>query len=79
MALNRRKGSATVVWTGDWSHFPAVLTAQHLAAIQGVGVECIWDRCQRRTMRPRPDSWSAPRYRWQKSRVQAETDAGAQA
>lgn len=70
MALNPRK-LAPVIWDGDWSKLPGTLTARHMAAIEGVTIGTIWDRIQKRTMRPAPDRWWRP-YRWQKSRVQAE-------
>lgn len=74
MALRRK--AQPFVWDGDWSSLPPVLTSQHMAAICGVGVECVWDRLQRKTMRPKPDRWSRP-YRWQRNRVQAELAAVA--
>lgn len=70
MALNARKGQP-FVWDGTWESLPPVLDARIMAAICGVGIECIWDRIQKRTMRPKPDRWFRP-YRWQKARVQAE-------
>ena len=70
MALNPRKATA-FEWDGDWSKLPGVLTARHMAAVCGVQTECIWDRIQRRTMRPKPDTWMRP-YRWQRNRVMAE-------
>lgn len=58
-------------WNGDWNALPATLNAHHMAAIEGVTVDCIWDRIQRRTMRPKPVRWMRP-YRWDRSVVQAE-------
>lgn len=75
MALNKRK-AVDVIWDGDWSKLPGTLTARHMAAICGVKVDCIWDRCASRRMRPVPDRWSRP-YRWQRTRVQAELNAVA--
>ena len=78
MALNKRK-RPDFTWDGDWSKLPGTLNARHMAAIKGVKVDAIWDRCQRRTMRPKPDSWSDARYCWNKVRVQAELNALAEA
>lgn len=76
MALNPRKITAPDTWDGDWSKLPGTLNARHMAAICGVGVDCIWDRCQARRMRPRPIAWMRP-YRWLKASVEAELSAGA--
>lgn len=70
MPLNPRKGEP-FAWDGEWASLPPVLTAKHMAAVCGVTTECIWDRIQRRTMRPKPDTWMKP-YRWLRNRVQAE-------
>lgn len=75
MALNTRK-SDPFVWDGHWNSLPPVLTSRHMAAILGVGVECVWDRIQRKTMRPKPDRWSRP-YRWLRNRVQVEIERAA--
>lgn len=75
MPLNPRKADP-FVWDGNWDTLPAVLDARIMAAICGVQVECIWDRIQRRTMRPKPDRWFRP-YRWLKSRVRAEMESVA--
>lgn len=77
MALNPRR-VYPIVWNGDWSTFPAVLTARHMAAIKGVTVDRIWDLCASREMRPKPDTWTR-NYKWQKARVMAEMQALAEA
>jgi hypothetical protein len=59
------------VWSGDWNALPPTLDVHHMAAIEGVKEDAIWDRIQRRTMRPKPIRWMRP-YRWDKSVVQAE-------
>lgn len=75
MALHPRKGRTEFTWDGDWASLPAVLSCRHMAAIKDVKVDAIWDRCQARTMRPKPDTWSERNYKWQKSRVIAEMSA----
>ena len=61
------------VWDGDWSKLPGTLNARHMAAIEGVQPETIWDRIQRRTMHPKPLRWWRP-YRWLRDQVRAELE-----
>lgn len=65
-----------IVWDGDWSKLPGTLTCKHIAAIEGVGVDAIWDRIQKRTMRPKPLRWWKP-YRWLRDHVRAELEGAA--
>lgn len=72
MALNPRKAKP-VQWDGDWSKFPPTLTARHMAEIEAVQIDTIWDRIQRRTMQPKPLRWWKP-YRWLRDQVRAELE-----
>ena len=72
MALNPRKAKP-VAWDGDWSKFPPTLTARHMAEIEAVQIDTIWDRIQRRTMQPKPLRWWKP-YRWLRDQVRAELE-----
>lgn len=72
--LNARKGSTEFIWDGNWGNLPPVLTCRHMAAIKGVKVDAIWDKCAARTMRPKPDAWTR-NYKWNRNRVMAELHA----
>lgn len=70
MALNKRK-QPPFVFDGDWSKLPATLNVHHMAAIEGVKPDAIWDRIQQGRMVPPPIRPWRP-YRWDRSVVQAE-------
>lgn len=74
MALNKRKRQGPFTFDGDWSKLPATLDAHHMAAIEGVTVDTIWDRIQDGRMTPAPIRPWRP-YRWDRSVVQAERTA----
>ncbi len=73
MALNPRKITAPDTWDGDWSKLPGTLTARHMAAIFGVGVDTIWDRIQQRRIAVSPISWVPP-YRWLRDVVRRQLE-----
>ena len=52
----------------DWDALPVLLTAKHMAELQHVSIDTIWDRIQKRTMRPAPVEWRRP-YFWNKDHV----------
>ena len=74
MALNPRKLAAPEPWDGNWDALPGTLTARHMAAILGVGVDTIWDRIQQRRIEVNPIRWVPP-YRWLRDRVRKELGA----
>ena len=59
--LNTRK-KQPFIWDGQWASLPATLTVHHMAAIEGVKPDAIWDRIQQGRMVPKPmfpsRSWS---------------------
>lgn len=73
MAINPRK-KAPFVWDGEWTSLPPTLTVHHMAAIEGVKPDAIWDRIQQGRMYPKPIRPWRP-YRWDRSIVQAERTA----